>query len=67
MQNTEMENIFAGGDIIGTSNLVDAVNDGKVASWNIHKYISAKNKADVGSDPKLPGFYTEIDNVDISS
>lgn len=29
--------VYAGGDIIGTQNLVDAVNDGKVASWHIHK------------------------------
>jgi len=28
-----------GGDCIGTKNLVDAVNDGKTASWYMHKYI----------------------------
>jgi NADPH-dependent glutamate synthase beta subunit-like oxidoreductase len=37
MQNTKKSHIFAGGDIIGTNNLVDAVNDGKVASWSIHE------------------------------
>ena len=36
-QNKNKKHIFAGGDIIGTQNLVDAVNDGKVASWFMHK------------------------------
>ena len=31
--------LFAGGDATGTKNLVDAVNDGKTASWYIHKQI----------------------------
>ena len=31
--------LFVGGDCIGTKNLVDAVNDGKTASWYMHKYI----------------------------
>jgi len=42
MQNKNKPHIFAGGDIIGTNNLVDAVNDGKVASWFIHKQIGKK-------------------------
>lgn len=29
--------LFVGGDAVGTKNLVDAVNDGKTASWYIHK------------------------------
>jgi dihydropyrimidine dehydrogenase (NADP+) len=29
--------LYVGGDAIGTKNLVDAVNDGKTASWFIHK------------------------------
>ena len=43
MQNKNKPHVFAGGDIIGTQNLVDAVNDGKVASWNIHKLIGKMN------------------------
>ena len=39
MQHSKNKNIFAGGDIMGNNNLVDAVNDGKVASWSIHKFI----------------------------
>jgi dihydropyrimidine dehydrogenase (NADP+) len=38
-QSDFLEWLFAGGDIIGTANLVDAVNDGKTASWYMHKYI----------------------------
>jgi dihydropyrimidine dehydrogenase (NADP+) len=39
MQHKTKKYVFAGGDILGTQNLVDAVNDGKVASWSIHRYI----------------------------
>lgn len=67
MQNKSKSNIFAGGDIIGTNNLVDAVNDGKVASWFIHKHIGNKYGIDYGQTPNLPGFFTEIDLVDIST
>ncbi len=59
--------LYVGGDAIGTKNLVDAVNDGKTASWNIHKYIQEKNGFSVPKEPKLPGFHTAIDNVDIST
>jgi len=32
--------IFAGGDIAGVAETtVEAVNDGKTASWNIHRYL----------------------------
>lgn len=32
--------VFAGGDIVGVANTtVESVNDGKQASWYIHKYI----------------------------
>lgn len=67
MQNRSRPHIYAGGDIIGTNNLVDAVNDGKVASWFIHKQIGNKHGIDYGEKPKLPGFFTEIDLVDIST
>ena len=67
MQNANKPHVFAGGDIIGTQNLVDAVNDGKVASWNMHKNIGKKYGIDYGDTPKLPGFFTQIDLVDIST
>lgn len=59
--------LFVGGDAIGTKNLVDAVNDGKTASWYIHKYIQEKSGYEVPKEPKLPGFHTAIDLVDIST
>lgn len=59
--------LFVGGDAIGTKNLVDAVNDGKTASWFIHKHIQESNGFSVPSTPKLPGFHTAIDQVDIST
>jgi dihydropyrimidine dehydrogenase (NADP+) len=67
MQNRSKPQVFAGGDIIGTNNLVDAVNDGKVASWFIHKHIGNKYSINYGDKPNLPGFFTEIDLVNIST
>lgn len=48
MQNRSKPHVFAGGDIIGTMNLVDAVNDGKVASWFMHKEMGKKFGIDYG-------------------
>lgn len=59
--------LYVGGDAIGTKNLVDAVNDGKTASWFIHKKIQESNGFSVPATPKLPGFHTPIDQVDIST
>ena len=59
--------LFVGGDAIGTKNLVDAVNDGKTASWHMHKHIQESNGYSVPAEPKLPGFSTAIDEVDIST
>lgn len=67
MQNRLKPHIFAGGDIIGTMNLVDAANDGKVASWFMHKTLGKKYGIDYGDKPELPKFFTEIDLVDIST
>jgi dihydropyrimidine dehydrogenase (NADP+) len=58
MQNKNKPHIYAGGDIIGTMNLVDAVNDGKVASWSIHKHLGKKYGIDYGEKPNLPKFFT---------
>jgi dihydropyrimidine dehydrogenase (NADP+) len=58
--------LFAGGDLIGNGTTVEAVNDGKQASWHIHKYIQESHGLSVPSHPRLPLFFTEIDNVDIS-
>jgi dihydropyrimidine dehydrogenase (NADP+) len=59
--------LYVGGDCIGTKNLVDAVNDGKTASWNMHKQIQEASGHKVSSTPKLPGFFTAIDQVDLST
>uniref|UniRef100_A0A8C0Q8K9 Dihydropyrimidine dehydrogenase [NADP(+)] n=1 Tax=Canis lupus familiaris TaxID=9615 RepID=A0A8C0Q8K9_CANLF len=59
--------VFAGGDIVGVANTtVESVNDGKQASWYIHKYIQSQYGASVCAKPELPLFYTPIDLVDIS-
>lgn len=47
--------------------MVDAVNDGKTASWFIHKQLQEKSGFQVPKKPSLPGFHTEIDHVDLST
>ncbi|GAB1288063.1 Dihydropyrimidine dehydrogenase [Apodemus speciosus] len=59
--------VFAGGDVVGMANTtVESVNDGKQASWYIHKHIQAQYGTLVPSQPTLPLFYTPVDLVDIS-
>ncbi|KAM9326309.1 dihydropyrimidine dehydrogenase [NADP(+)] [Gastrophryne carolinensis] len=66
MQTSE-PGVFAGGDIGGLANTtVESVNDGKQASWHIHKYIQELHGASVADKPQLPLFYTPVDDVDIS-
>ena len=37
---TSVPGVFCGGDLAGVSQTtVESVNDGKTASWSIHKYI----------------------------
>lgn len=66
MQSKQAPWVFAGGDVVGNGTTVEAVNDGKQASWHIHKYIQESHGLGVSAQPQLPQFYTEIDNVDIS-
>ncbi|XP_059839547.1 dihydropyrimidine dehydrogenase [NADP(+)]-like isoform X1 [Hypanus sabinus] len=59
--------VFAGGDVMGLANTtVESVNDGKQASWHIHKYLQSLHGCLVTGEPELPLFYTPIDLVDIS-
>jgi dihydropyrimidine dehydrogenase (NADP+) len=59
--------VFCGGDIAGVAETtVEAVNDGKTAAWNIHKYLQNKHNISIGEKPEMPRFYTAIDLVDIS-
>jgi len=59
--------LFAGGDLVGSAITVEAANDGKTASWAMHKYLQLQGKApDPGNVPRLPMFHTAIDDVDIS-
>ena len=47
---------------------VESVNDGKQASWHIHRFIQSKYgfETNIPNEPNLPKFYTPIDLVDIS-
>ncbi|CAB3373612.1 Hypothetical predicted protein [Cloeon dipterum] len=59
--------VFLGGDVAGVSETtVESVNDGKTASWSIHKYLQGLEGKSVPDTPQLPKFYTPIDSVDLS-
>lgn len=59
--------VFCGGDLAGVAQTtVESVNDGKTASWYIHKYLQSLHGLPIPPVPTLPKFFTAIDNVDIS-
>ncbi|XP_045463180.1 dihydropyrimidine dehydrogenase [NADP(+)] [Harmonia axyridis] len=61
---TSHPQVWCGGDLVGVGGTtVEAVNDGKVAAWQIHCHLEGLPK---DTKPKLPLFFTEIDMVDIS-
>lgn len=63
-QQTPVPAVFCGGDLAGAAETtVESVNDGKTAAWYIHCYLQG---IPFDTTPKLPLFYTEIDNVDLS-
>lgn len=66
---TNEEDIFCGGDLGGVAQTtVESVNDGKIAAWNIHRFLQRKfDGVSIKDSPELPKFYTEIDKVDLSS
>ena len=64
---TNLPWVFSGGDVAGTAETaVEAVADGKLAAWSIHKYLQSLHNVSVGDVPQLPKFYTAIDQVDLS-
>ena len=45
---------------------VESTNDGKQASWHIHRYLQSKHGIPIPKEVRLPKFFTPIDLVDIS-
>ncbi|KAH7827898.1 dihydropyrimidine dehydrogenase (NAD+) [Monocercomonoides exilis] len=62
------EGVFAGGDCVGSGTIVEAVNDGKVAAWGIHRYLAKLiSNVEVPAQPtEVPPFMTPVDLVDLS-
>eukprot|EP00698_Gefionella_okellyi_P015562 TRINITY_DN4394_c0_g2_i1.p1 TRINITY_DN4394_c0_g2~~TRINITY_DN4394_c0_g2_i1.p1 ORF type:complete len:1025 (+),score=213.34 TRINITY_DN4394_c0_g2_i1:328-3402(+) len=58
--------VFIGGDLAGSHTSVEAVNDGKTASWFMHKFVQEQHGATVSNVPALPNFFSPIDLVDVS-
>lgn len=64
---TSEPGVYCGGDIAGVAQTtVESVNDGKQASWHIHKYLQSLGSITVTEPPALPRFFTPIDAVDVS-
>lgn len=64
---TSEADIFAGGDIAGhAKTTVESANDGKIASWSMHRYLQGLHDIEVPEQPELPAFYSAVDAVDIS-
>jgi dihydropyrimidine dehydrogenase (NADP+) len=66
MQHPEDSSLFCGGDLVGNGTTVEAVNDGKTASWFMHRYIQSLYGIPIPKEPALPNFFTPVDLVDIS-
>ncbi|XP_076639688.1 dihydropyrimidine dehydrogenase su(r) [Colletes latitarsis] len=64
---TSVPGVFCGGDLAGIANTtVESVNDGKIAAWQIHKFIQNSHNLEAPEVPRLPKFHTPIDDVDLS-
>jgi len=58
---------FCGGDLAGVAETaVEAVNDGKIAAWSMHRYLQSLHNVHIDEKPRLPKFYTEIEAVDLT-
>lgn len=56
--------VWCGGDLAGVAETtVESVNDGKTAAWYMHCYLEGLPKS---TEPCLPLFHTDIDEVDLS-
>ncbi|XP_013413199.1 dihydropyrimidine dehydrogenase [NADP(+)]-like [Lingula anatina] len=61
------QGVYCGGDLAGVAQTtVESTNDGKQASWHIHKYLQSLAGVLIPVEPALPKFYTPIDLVDVS-
>jgi len=64
--------VFAGGDLVGSHSIVEAVNDGKTAAWHIHcmlqRSVPGVDPATLPNPavPHLPALHTIVDDVDVS-
>lgn len=64
---TSLSNVWCGGDLAGlAATTVEAVNDGKQASWYMHCYLQSLHGLYIPPEPSLPQFFTPIDSVDVS-
>jgi len=64
---TSLPWVFCGGDLAGVAETaVEAVNDGKLAAWSMHRYLQGLAGREIPETPALPKFYTEIDRVDLT-
>ena len=66
-QQSSDPSVYCAGDVAGVAQTtVESTNDGKVAAWGMHKYLQGLAGNAVSVSDSMPGFFTEIDNVDLS-
>eukprot|EP00708_Paratrimastix_pyriformis_P002030 GAFH01000768.1.p1 GENE.GAFH01000768.1~~GAFH01000768.1.p1 ORF type:complete len:988 (-),score=467.21 GAFH01000768.1:309-2951(-) len=64
MQCTGLDWCYTGGDCAGSAAIIEAVNDGKVAAWNMHRMLC--QKFSIPTPPicmQVPPFMTPVDLV----
>ena len=59
---TSVPGIFCGGDLAGTAETaVEAVADGKIAAWSIHRYLQVGGSSGVSPVRDLPSNESLVD------
>ena len=53
--------VFCGGDLAGVAETaVEAVNDGKIGAWSIHRYLQSIHNIQVTEQTLFQSFFSQI-------
>jgi len=60
--------VFCGGDLAGVAETaVEAVNDGKIGAWSIHRYLQSIHNIQVTEQTSFESFFTNFYHSNIKS
>ena len=60
--------VFCGGDLAGVAETaVEAVNDGKIGAWSIHRYLQSIHNIQVTEQTSFQSFFTNFYHCNINS